>query len=274
MDAVSLDAVSFAYAGSEVPALSGITLSVGRGETLALLGADGSGRSTLLYLLAGLMVRFYPGRLTGACFVGGASCATRRPAGVGLLLEDPATQFSGLAFTVFDEVALALEGREAPEATSEKVEAALAQVGAAGLAGRNPFALSGGEAKRVALATLLVDEPRLLLLDEPFAQLDPASREDVRQVLATLTASGVTVILSGSDAGEVATLTDRAVVLRRGELVFHGSLRAMVEADDAESWGVSLPLVTRVARKARGMGLFKGPLPVTLDDIESTGWCA
>jgi len=272
MDAVSLDNFSFAYAGEDASVLADITLCLRQGETLALLGADGSGRSTLLYLLAGLMVRFYPGVATGSCRVWDGCCLSCQPEGVGILLEDPCTQFSGIAFTVFDEVALVLEGRVAPDLLESRVRDALTQVGAASLAHRNPFTLSGGEAKRVALASILVSTPRLLLLDEPFSQLDPKARGEVRQVLETIKAEGVALILSGSDVGEVATFADRSAVLCRGHIVFVGLLQTLVNEDNPEAWGISLPVVTRVARKARATGLYDGPLPLTLEGTEH-GWC-
>ena len=271
MDAVSLDNVSFTYAGEVEPALADISLCLRQGETLALLGADGSGRSTLLYLLAGLMVRFYPGVLNGTCHVWNSCCQSHQPEGVGILLEDPCTQFSGTTFTVFDEVALPLQGHISPEALKKRVWDALDQVGVAPLARRNPFTLSGGEAKRVALASILIATPRLLLLDEPFSQLDPMAQDDVKQVLAALKATGVTMVLTGSDVGEVGALADRTAVICRGHLVFDGLLHSLIQKTDAEAWGISLPLVTRVADRARATGHFQGPLPLTLDtDI---GWC-
>lgn len=272
MDAVSIDNLSFTYAGEVASALDDITLCLRQGEALALLGADGSGRSTLLYLLAGLMVRFYPGALTGACRVWNGCCLNRQPEGVGILLEDPCTQFSGIAFTVFDEVALSLEGRVASDTLESRVWAALEQVGVASLARRNPFTLSGGEAKRVALASIIIGNPRLLLLDDPFSQLDPVAQDEVRQVLETIKAEGVSLILSGSDVGEFASLADRAAVLCRGHVVFDGLLESLVNEDNPEAWGISLPLVTRVAKKARATGLYKGPLPLTLECSEY-GWC-
>lgn len=272
MDAVSIDNFSFSYAGGEASALADITLSLRQGEALALLGPDGSGRSTLLYLLAGLMVRFYPGTVTGSCRVWEGCCLSCQPEGVGILLEDPCTQFSGIAFTVFDEVALVLEGRVASDLLESRVWDVLTQVGAASLAHRNPFTLSGGEAKRVALASLLVGNPRLLLLDEPFSQLDPTARDEVRRVLETIRSEGVALILSGSDVGEVAAFADRAAVLCRGHIVFDGLLQTLVNEDTPEAWGISLPVVTRVARKARATGLYGGSLPLTLESSEH-GWC-
>ena len=272
MDAVSLDNLSFTYAGEIEPALSDITICLRQGETLALLGADGSGKSTLLYLLAGLMVRFYPGVLNGTCHVWNGCCQSRQPKGVGILLEDPCTQFSGIAFTVFDEVALALEGRMDPAALKKRVWETLDQMGVAPLAWRNPFTLSGGEAKRVALASIIVGNPRLLLLDEPFSQLDPVAQGEVGHVLATLKNNGLTLVLTGSDVGEVTTLADRTAVICRGHLVFDGLPKSLVQNTDPEAWGISLPLVTRVAAKARTAGCYKGPLPLTLDSSD-LGWC-
>ncbi|VFQ44517.1 ABC transporter ATP-binding protein [Desulfoluna butyratoxydans] len=250
-----------------MPSLGDVSFSMKEGECLAVLGADGSGRTTLLSLLAGLMVRFYPGRLTGECLVHGTPCGVRRSKRAALSLEDPTAQFSGVAFSVFDEVGLALGG-DGAERRGEAVHRLLSCVGADHLADRNPFTLSGGEARRVALAVLLAGAPDLLLLDEPFGQLDPASRDEVTGVLRDLKARGATLVISGSDAGEVSGLADRAVVLETGRLVYDGALAALPEDGDPEGWGLTLPLVTRVAQVARMRGLYAGPLPLDLDAAE------
>ena len=252
------------------PSLGDVSFFLKEGECLAVLGADGSGRTTLLSLLAGLMVRFYPGRLTGECLVHGGCCVGRRPKSTGLSLEDPTAQFSGVAFTVFEEVALAF-GNGGMGRRGEAVHRLLTRVRAAHLADRNPFTLSGGEARRVALAVLLAGAPDLLLLDEPFGQLDPASRDEVKKLLRDLKAQGATLVVSGSDLGNVAGLADRAVVLEAGGLVYDGPLAALPEDGDPEGWGLTLPLVTRVARVARTRGLFAGPLPLDIDAAEG-GW--
>ncbi|VVS94153.1 energy-coupling factor ABC transporter ATP-binding protein [Desulfoluna spongiiphila] len=254
-----------------MPSLREVSFSVKGGECLALLGADGSGRTTLLSLLAGLMARFYPGRLTGECLVHGSCCVGRRPKRTGFSLEDPTAQLSGLAFTVFEEVALALDGGDA-RGRDMAVWELLNRVGVAHLAERNPFTLSGGEAKRVALAVLLAGGPGLLLLDEPFAQLDPASRDEIKGVLGDLKARGATLVVSGNDLGEVAGLADRAVVLDGGRMVYDGPLAALPDDGDPQGWGLTVPLVTRVAQAARTRGLYAGPLPLALDDAEGR-WC-
>ncbi|HVW90032.1 MAG TPA: ABC transporter ATP-binding protein [Gaiellaceae bacterium] len=179
MALATVDGLRFAYAGG-APVLDEVTLRLDEGEHVALLGPSGSGKSTLLRALAGLVPHFHGGTFAGRVVVAGLDTRETRPgmlAGtVASVFQDPEDQV--VMAKVANEVAFGLENVGAPPAEIwSRVEEALMLVGAEHLADRATGELSGGELQRVSLASALALRPRLLLLDEPTSQIDPAAAD-------------------------------------------------------------------------------------------------
>jgi energy-coupling factor transporter ATP-binding protein EcfA2 len=175
----TVDGLRFSYTGG-TPVLDGVSLEIGDGEHIALLGPSGSGKSTLLRSLAALVPHFHGGRFEGRVVVGGIDTREARPADlagtVASVFQDPEDQI--VMSKVVNEVAFGLENLAvAPAEIWPRVDEALALVGAEHLADRATGELSGGELQRVSLASALALKPRLLLLDEPTSQLDPEAAE-------------------------------------------------------------------------------------------------
>ena len=217
--------VSFEYEG--IAALRGLSLSIEQGERLALVGANGSGKSTLLRLLDALC---FPS--SGAIVFDGQPLTAQRLQDdkfalpfrrrVGLVFQNPDVQLFNP--TVFDEVAFApLQLKWPKEELLARVEATLDLMGISQLRDRPPYRLSGGEKKRVALASVIVLEPDVLLLDEPTATLDPRSQSQIIDLIQQWKGSSKTIITATHQLEIVEDIADRVVVLEEGKVLASGT---------------------------------------------------
>lgn len=214
------------YGYESVPALEGVSLSIAPGERVALLGANGSGKSTLLRLINGLAfatsgaISFNGEILTEARFSDDRFANDFRRQ-VGLVFQNPDVQLFNP--TVFDEIAFGPLQLGWPETRIRvEIDRAMEFMEIAPLRDRPPHRLSGGEKKRVALASVLVLDPQVLLLDEPTAALDPRSQSQILDLLTGWGRNGRTVITATHDLSLVADLADRAIVLDRGRIAADG----------------------------------------------------
>jgi energy-coupling factor transporter ATP-binding protein EcfA2 len=217
--------VTFSYEeGREaVPAVRDVGFELAAGGSLALLGASGAGKSTLLQLVRGL-----DGPEAGAVVLDGVEpggegyAALRRE--IGLVFQIPELQL--FAPSAREDVAFGPRRlRWSDERVSGAVSAALELVGLPEekFGDRHPYALSGGEQRRLALAGVLAMQPRLLLLDEPFVSLDPGTRRQLAEILGRLKDAGVTIILATHDVDLAWTLCDEALVLSDGAVAASGA---------------------------------------------------
>jgi energy-coupling factor transport system ATP-binding protein len=252
--------VHFAY-GEAPPAVAGVSLSVPAGAFLAVVGANGSGKSTLARLLDGLLVP-----TAGRVLVDGldtADPATRWEVRrrVGLVFQNPDNQI--VASIVEDDVAFGPEnlGMD-PARIRRRVDEALEAVGMAGHRRRAPDELSGGQKQRVAIAGALAMEPRVLVLDEPTAMLDPLGRDEVLGVLQRLHRDGLTVILITHHMEEAAR-AERVVVMEGGRIRADGP---PAEVFSRPQPSLDLPPAAAMARRLRAAGV---PLPPGIVTVEA-----
>ncbi len=224
-----LQGVGYRY--PEIAALEDVTLRVDRGERLALLGANGSGKTSLLRLLAGIAfpsagsIRFEGVPLTERALTDDAF-AFRYRRRVGMVFQNPEVQLFNPS--VFDEVAFGpLQLQWPKEMVRATVETTLATLGISHLQGRAPHRLSTGEKKRVALASVLVLDPDVVLLDEPTGALDPESQSGILDFLGE-TGRDRTVLTTTHDLAIVPDVATRCVVLHRGRLAADGPTQTVL----------------------------------------------
>jgi len=217
---------SVTYRYQDVPALQGLTLTIRPGEQLGLIGPNGSGKSTLLRLLAGLAfpesgtILFDNSPLTEKAFRSDPfSFAFRQR--VGLVFQNPDVQLFNP--TVFDELAFGpLQLRWPAAQIRERAEAVMHQLEITYLSARPPHRLSGGEKKRVAIASVLILDPDVLLLDEPTAALDPNSEGKILDLLSSFTNTGKTVITATHDLASLERIATRCALFDNGRIAAEG----------------------------------------------------
>jgi energy-coupling factor transport system ATP-binding protein len=200
----------------EVEALRGVSLTVEQGEVLSIVGGTGSGKSTLVRHMNLLLIP-----AGGEVLVDGVDATTLKKSElrrrIGLVFQFPEAAL--FAPTVEEDVAFAPRrlGLDEEE-VRQRVRESLGLLGVGDLAGRSPFALSGGEKRRVAIAGVLAMGPEVLVLDEPTAGLDPATRGELLALIRHLRDAGVSVVLVSHDLDEVAEVADRVCALHDGRV--------------------------------------------------------
>lgn len=228
MSSIELFAPEIAY-GRGAPVLSQVALRVASGEVVAVLGGNGAGKTALLRWIAGLLPR-----RSGRCLIGGVEVCSARQAvahSVGLVVQDPNDQLLGA--TVREDVELGPRNLGLLAADrDERVERALSTVGIAALAEREIESLSLGERKRTSLAGVLAMAPRVLLLDEPTAGLDPDGERALCDTLRGLAATGITQIVATHAIDLVPHFATRALVLAGGRVIADGPCREVLQRSD------------------------------------------
>ena len=231
---IDLSGVTYTYDGEAAPVLRDISLTVKRGDFVLILGPSGCGKSTLLHLLNGSVPHILNGTLEGTAVICGKVVADTKVAefatDVGMVFQDPDAQI--INTRVRDEVCFGLENlcRPADEILIRQKEA-LDYVGLPGFADRSIFELSGGQKQRVSVAAVLAAQPRLLVLDEPTANLDPVGMTEVFAVLARLNRDcGTTIVMVEHRVDELADKVSRVVMMDQGAIVFDGSPRGAFSA--------------------------------------------
>jgi len=224
---VRIEGLCFRYPGADRPVLDQLSLSVEPGSRVAVLGPNGSGKTTLMLHLNGLLEPQAGTVTVGDLAVVGPNLAAIRRR-VGLVFQDPDDQL--FMATVHDDVAFGPANLGvAPDERDALVHQALRAVGAEGLGARSPHHLSGGEKRRVALATVLAMQPHLLVLDEPTSGLDPVGRRELADLLTSIEC---TQLLVTHDLPFALATCPRAVVLDHGRIVADGATADLL--DDAE----------------------------------------
>lgn len=271
---IRLEQVSYSYPGAGTEALRDISLEIPANQFCAVIGPNGAGKSTLAYILAGFIPHFFHGRLRGDVTVAGKETQTTPlhdlVVDVGLILQNPFNQISGTKFTVREEIAFGLENLGVPREKMEaRIEETLDLVGIRDLAERPPLALSGGQMQRVAIASILAMQPKILILDEPTSQLDPIGSREVFATVRTLAEKKkTTVVMIEHKLEWVAVFADRVIVFVDGQIVADGRPSDVLTDETLLTKGVGQTRYTQVARQARTLSLWPPDrkLPVVLEE--------
>ncbi|WP_036065745.1 energy-coupling factor ABC transporter ATP-binding protein [Listeria grandensis] len=253
-DFVKLDHVSYKYEDEDNFAVNDVSFTVKRGEWLALVGHNGSGKSTIAKLLNGLL---FPtdGLVKIGHFKLGEKTIWEIRKQIGMVFQNPDNQFVGA--TVQDDVAFGLENHGVPhELMVERVESALDEVGMQGYALHEPSRLSGGQKQRVAIAGVLALQPDVIILDEATSMLDPRGRAEVMETIRVMRErEAITVISITHDLDEV-VLADRVIVMNKGSLHIEGTPKEVfAQADEMRRIGLGVPFITLLQENLEQSGV-------------------
>lgn len=279
MPVVEVDNLRYRYPRQQRLALDGISFTAEAGEFIGVVGSNSSGKSTLCHALVGLVPHFYKGAIGGRVVAAGVD-VHRTPVAevsrrVGLVFQNPFTQITGAKLTVYEEAAFGLEYTGVPrEEMVVRIERVLKLLGLWELRERSPFALSGGQMQRLAIASVLAMEPAVLVLDEPTSQLDPSGTREVFDAVTALCDQGMTVIMAEHNIELLAAHADRVLVLYEGKLVANDAprnvLSSLARGDGSTVQVVPVPPVTEAAA-ALGWAMPEGGLPVTVEEAVAVG---
>ena len=254
MKAIEFENVSFCYEESGAFSIRNLNFSVEQGEFVAVLGHNGSGKSTLARLSNGLLepdegtVSVFSRKITSKNLY-----EVRKD--VGVVFQNPDNQT--VATIVEDDVAFGAENIGlAGEEIGRRIDFALRAVGMEAYRTATVARLSGGQKQRVAIAGVLALSPRVLILDESTAMLDPRGRREIVDVVTRLNKEkGITVLLI-THFMEEALLADRAIVMNRGEIVMQGTPREIfARKEDLLTYNLSLPRISVICEKLRAGGM-------------------
>lgn len=264
---IKTDRLSYTYRKTGGPwILEGLNLTIQPGEYLLISGGSGCGKSTLCRTFNGLIPHFYGGRMKGAVDIAGVP-TTAKTIGdlftqVGMVFQNPEAQL--FSATVEGEIAFGLEslGLPRPEIKS-RIAATAGEIGLMDLLNRNPHDLSGGEQYLAATAAVLAVDPSLIILDEPYANLDPAHGLRLRKMLKKINRRGTAVVICEHRLAPTIPDAGRMVVLNKGRVALDG-LPATVLAEDVDDYGLFLPAVVQAGRQMKLI-----PLPLSVTEFKS-----
>ncbi|MBS7406494.1 MAG: ATP-binding cassette domain-containing protein [Coriobacteriales bacterium] len=256
--------LSFTYRESSQPTVRNINLSIPDGQFVGITGAAGSGKSTLTYAFNGIIPHCYPGEFYGAVLIDGHDTVdtslTDISRLVGSVCQDIDSQM--VSSVVEDELLYGLENFAIPkEEVEPRLEEALRAMGIEDLRDRAIASLSGGQKQKVAVASILALRPKVLVLDEPTAELDPASSQAVFELLRRYAREhGTTVIVVEQKIALLSEYADRLIIVKEGQLLFDDSPAAVLEhAEELLAEGINCPRSTSLANRLRKLGLYSGP---------------
>ncbi|MBN0040813.1 ABC transporter ATP-binding protein [Cellulosimicrobium cellulans] len=269
--AIEVSGLSVRYDGAARRALDEVDLTVAQGEIVGVLGPTGAGKSTLLQCLSGVIpLHEHHANLRGTVRVLGRELSeydglAQITEDVGLVMQDPEVQLVNTV--VREELVWGMENRGVPVPEIERrLERAARLFDIERLLDRFTHALSGGEKQRVVVASIFCLSPRIMLLDEPTSELDPAGTENVMDAIRVLADEGVTIVVVEHKVEELAVYADRLVVLAEGQVRAVGTPREVLEGPSAPE----RPQVLDVALHLRDQGLWPGALPLSVEDAVET----
>lgn len=265
---IEIHNLSYRYPTAEQPIFQNLSLSIKKGEFCSIIGPNGSGKTTLCNVIRGFIPHFYKGDFEGDVIIDGQNTKEATigelALKIGFVFQNPFTQISGVAETVFEEVAFGLENLGIPaDEIRSRVDEVLKLIGIDHLRDRNPFELSGGQLQRVALASIIVMEPEILVIDEPTSQLDPEGTEEVFSIIKMMKEKQKTIVLVEHKMELIAEYSDHVVLINDGRIVLEGSREEVLANEQALQYDTLLPQYAMLGIEMQRQTMSLKQIPVT-----------
>ncbi len=213
------------------PVVNGLSFHVAPGEIVGLLGPNGAGKTTAFYMTVGLIRPNAGSVIFNGQDVTNSPVHKRARMGMGYLAQEPSI-FRHL--TVSDNILCILESLKiSKEERKRRLEQLLHELHLEKLANKQAVALSGGERRRLEITRALVTSPTLLMLDEPFANIDPISVQEVKQLIQMLSQRNISVLITDHNAREIFSVVHRSYLVREGKVLLSGRVEELVDNEEA-----------------------------------------
>ena len=261
---------SFRYKGNENYALKGINLEIELGKFILLAGETGSGKTTLIRCLNGLIPQFYPGYYKGYVEVEDKKTDSTPIANlsteVGIVFQNPENQL--IAMDVEHEIAFGLENLGiSADIIKARINEVVKLTEIEDLLDKAPFELSGGEQQRVAIASILVLNPKIIILDEPTASLDPLYAQKIINLLKRIqNEKNITIIISEHRLDLVLPFVDQIILIKEGEIKFHGERDEAMRSEYFKNTNINKPFIYSFFNN---LNLKNIEIPITIDQALS-----
>ena len=248
---IKIKNVSFTYPESETPAIDNISLNIKRGSWTSIIGHNGSGKSTIIRLINGLLVPDEKGKpeieVDGLKLNDDTVWEVRNK--VGIVFQNPDNQFVGA--TVADDVAFGLENRGVSHSEMVKiVPEAIKAVGMSEYTNAEPANLSGGQKQRVAIAGILAIKPKIIVLDEATSMLDPEGRDQILSIVQAMKNKYDLTVISITHDIDEANMADQVLVMNDGKLITKGSTKDVFsQVDLLKKLGLDVPFYEQIKAK-------------------------
>ncbi len=270
MSLIKFNNFHFRYKGNDEYALKKINLELESNRFVLLAGETGSGKTSLIRCMNGLIPQFYAGYYKGNVEISGKNTTettiSELSGEVGIVFQNPENQL--IAMNVEHEIAFGLENLGIPrEEIKEKIKEVVKITEIESIIDKAPFEISGGEQQRVAIASILVLEPRVIVLDEPTANLDPLFARKILNLLKKIQVEKkMTVIISEHRMDLILPLVDDIILMKEGEIIAHGAKDKVINSNTFENLNINKPKIYSIFNELKNRNQFPYDIPVSIQD--------
>ncbi|MFX1308938.1 MAG: energy-coupling factor ABC transporter ATP-binding protein [Promethearchaeota archaeon] len=271
MDFIKFKNFYYRYKGNEEYALNNINLNIEDNKFILLCGETGSGKTTLIRCMNGLIPQFYAGYYKGKVELWNGKNTAETPIAdlsteIGIVFQNPENQL--IAMNVEHEIAFGLENLGVPaKEISKRIEESASLTEIEHILDKAPFELSGGEQQRVAIASILVLEPKILILDEPTALLDPYMAKKIINLLNEIkNEKNISIIISEHRLDLLLPFTQQIILMKSGSVIEHGLREKVINGENFQTLRLNKPVIYSIFSVLKKENLYDKKIPASIPE--------